>query len=75
MMLIGACYGAVPTISASLAEEFFGPAHYGRSLGIVNLSILVGSFASTAAGAIQTPPAPTPRRSTSSSGSKPWPWC
>ena len=54
MMLIGACYGAVPTISASLAEEFFGPAHYGRTLGIVNLSILVGSFASTAAGAIQT---------------------
>ena len=54
MMLIGACYGAVPTISASLAEEFFGPAHYGRNLGIVNLSILVGSFASTAASAIQT---------------------
>ena len=54
MMLIGACYGAVPTISVSLAEEFFGPAHYGRNLGIVNLSILVGSFASTAAGAIQT---------------------
>ena len=54
MMLIGACYGAVPTISASLAEEFFGPAHYGRNLSIVNLSILVGSFASTAAGAIQT---------------------
>ena len=54
MMVIGACYGAVPTISASLAEEFFGPAHYGRNLGIVNLSILVGSFASTAAGAIQT---------------------
>lgn len=54
MMLIGACYGAVPTISASLAEEFFGPEHYGRNLGIVNLSILVGSFASTAAGAIQT---------------------
>lgn len=54
MMLIGACYGAVPTISASLAEEFFGPTHYGRNLGIVNLSILVGSFASTAAGAIQT---------------------
>lgn len=54
MMLIGACYGAVPTISASLAEEFFGPAHYGRNLGIVNLSILVGSFASTAAGSIQT---------------------
>lgn len=54
MMLIGTCYGAVPTISASLAEEFFGPAHYGRNLGIVNLSILVGSFASTAAGAIQT---------------------
>ena len=44
----------VPTLPASLAEEFFGPAHYGRNLGIVNLSILVGSFASTAAGAIQT---------------------
>lgn len=54
MMVIGACYGAVPTISASVAEEFFGPAHYGRNLSIVNLNILVGAFASTIAGAMQT---------------------
>lgn len=54
MMAIGACYGAVPTISASVAEEFFGPAHYGRNLGLVNLNILFAAFASTIAGALQT---------------------
>lgn len=54
MMVIGACYGAVPTISSSVAGEFFGPAHYGRNLSIVNLNILLGSFASTVAGSMQT---------------------
>ena len=54
MMLIGACYGAVPTISASLAQDFFGPAHYGQNLSIINLNILFASFASTLAGSIQT---------------------
>ena len=54
MMVMGACYGAVPTISASVAEDFFGPAHYGRNLGLVNLNILFAAFASTAVGAIQT---------------------
>lgn len=54
MMVIGACYGGVPTISASVAEEFFGPAHYGRNLGLVNLNILFAAFASTIAGALQT---------------------
>lgn len=54
MMVMGACYGAVPTISASVAEDFFGPAHYGRNLGLVNLNILFAAFASTIVGAIQT---------------------
>lgn len=54
MMVMGACYGAVPTISASVAEDFFGPAHYGRNLGLVNLNILFAAFASTVVGAIQT---------------------
>lgn len=54
MMLIGACYGAVPTISSAVAGEFFGPAHYGQNLSILNLNILLGSFASTIAGGIQT---------------------
>ena len=54
MMVIGACYGAVPTISSSVAQEFFGPAHYGQNLSIVNLNIMLGSFASTIAGSIQT---------------------
>lgn len=54
MMAIGACYGAVPTISASVAGEFFGPAHYGRNLSLVNLNILFAAFASTVAGALQT---------------------
>ncbi len=54
MMVIGACYGAVPTISSSVAQEFFGPAHYGQNLSIINLNIMLGSFASTIAGSIQT---------------------
>ncbi len=54
MMLIGACYGAVPTISASVAQEFFGERHYGQNLSVINLNILVGAFASTIAGGIQT---------------------
>ena len=54
MMLIGACYGAVPTISASVAQEFFGERHYGQNLSVLNLNILVGAFASTIAGGIQT---------------------
>ena len=54
MMVIGACYGAVPTISSSVAQEFFGPAHYGQNLSIINLNIMLGSFASTIAGSIET---------------------
>lgn len=54
MMLIGACYGAVATLSSSVAEEFFGPAHYGQNLSVINLNIMLGSFASTIAGSIQT---------------------
>ena len=54
MMLIGACYGALPTISSSVAEEFFGKRHYGQNLSLLNLNILVGAFASTVAGGIQT---------------------
>ena len=54
MMLIGACYGAVPTISASVAQEFFGERHYGQNLSVMNLNILVGAFASTIAGGMQT---------------------
>ena len=54
MMLIGACYGAVPTISSSVVQEFFGPAHYGQNLSILNLNILPASFASAVAGSIQT---------------------
>lgn len=54
MMVIGACYGAVPTISASVVEDFFGRAHYGQNLSYVNLNILIGSFASTVIGALET---------------------
>lgn len=54
MMVIGACYGAVPTISSGVAQEFFGPAHYGQNLSILNLNILPASFASAIAGGIQT---------------------
>ena len=43
-----------PTISSSVAQEFFGPAHYGQNLSIINLNIMLGSFASTIAGSIET---------------------
>lgn len=54
MMAIGACYGAVPTISASVAGDFFGQAHYGRNLSYVNLNILLASPASAVIGAMET---------------------
>ena len=54
MMVMGAGFGAGPTSAASVAGEVFGRAHYGRNLSKVNLSILLGSFASTVAGSMQT---------------------
>lgn len=54
MMVIGACYGAVPTISASVAGDFFGQAHYGRNLSYVNLNILLASAGSSVIGAMET---------------------
>ena len=54
MMAVGACYGAVPTISASVAGDFFGQAHYGRNLSYVNLNILLASPASAVIGAMET---------------------
>ena len=43
-----------PHRTVDLAGEFFGPAHYGRNLSLVNLNILFAAFASTVAGALQT---------------------
>ena len=37
-----------------MVEDFFGRAHYGQNLSYVNLNILIGSFASTVIGALET---------------------
>lgn len=54
LMLCGFGYGAVPPISSSVTQEFFGSEYYAQNFSFVNLSILVASFASTVMGGIQT---------------------
>ncbi len=54
LMLCGLGYGAIPVISAAVAGEFFGRAHYASNYSVVNLNILPASFAAAIAGGIQT---------------------
>ena len=56
MMVIGACYGAVPHhLGRSSRRSSSAPAHYGQNLSILNLNILLGELRQHAmAGGIQT---------------------
>lgn len=54
LMLCGLGYGAVPPISASVTQEFFGSKYYAQNLSFMNLSIIAASFASAIMGGIQT---------------------
>ena len=51
-VLIGLGYGGGPTMSASVTRSFYGRKNYPVNFSVVNLNLLVGSFASTAAGGI-----------------------
>ena len=54
IMLCGLGYGAVPPISSSVTQEFFGSEYYAQNFSITNLSIIVASFGSTIMGSLQT---------------------
>lgn len=54
IMLCGLGYGAVPPISSSVTQEFFGSEYYAQNFSITNLSIIVASFGSTIMGSMQT---------------------
>jgi len=48
----GLGYGGGPTMSASVTKRFYGEKNYPVNFSIMNINLLVASFASTAAGAI-----------------------
>lgn len=48
----GLGYGGGPTMGASVTKEFYGEKNYPVNFSIMNINLLVASFASTAAGAI-----------------------
>ena len=54
LMMCGLAYGAVPPISSSVTQEFFGPEYYAQNFSFTNLSIIVASFGSTIMGRMQT---------------------
>lgn len=48
----GLGYGGGPTMGASVTKQFYGQANYPVNFSVMNVNLLVASFASTAAGAI-----------------------
>jgi len=54
LMLCGLCYGAGPTVSASVTREFFGPDNFAQNLSLTNMTVIVASFGSTFMGSMQT---------------------
>jgi len=51
-VFIGLGYGGGPTMGASVTKQFFGEKNYPVNFSIMNINLLVASFASTGAGAI-----------------------
>lgn len=51
-IFIGLGYGGGPTMGATVTKKFYGEQHYPVNFSIMNVNLLVASFASTAAGAI-----------------------
>lgn len=51
-VLVGLGYGGTPTMNAAVTKSFFGLRHYPANFSVMNMGLLVASFASTAAGAI-----------------------
>lgn len=48
----GLGYGGPPTMSAAVTKQFYGQKNYPVNFSLMNINLLVASFASTAAGAI-----------------------
>ena len=53
-MMCGLGYGAVPPISSSVTQEFFGSEYYAQNFSFTNLNIILASFGSTIMGSMQT---------------------
>lgn len=51
-MFIGMGYGGAPTMAAAVTKQFYGQENYPVNFSVMNINLLVASFASTAAGAI-----------------------
>ena len=51
-LFIGLGYGGGPTMGAAVTKRFYGKENYPVNFSIMNLNLLVASFASTAAGGI-----------------------
>ena len=51
-VMVGLGYGGTPTMNASVTKSFFGLRHYPVNFSVMNMGLLVASFAATAAGAI-----------------------
>lgn len=51
-VFVGLGYGGGPTMSAAVIKEFYGEKNYPVNFSIVNVNLLVASFASTAAAAV-----------------------
>jgi MFS transporter, OFA family, oxalate/formate antiporter len=54
IMMCGLGYGAVPPISSSVTQEFFGSEYYAQNFSFTNLNIILASFGSTIMGSMQT---------------------
>lgn len=51
-IFVGLAYGGTPTMSAAITKSFFGSKHFAINFPVMNLSLLVASFSSTAAGGL-----------------------
>lgn len=51
-ILTGLAYGCVPPTNSAFVNQYYGRKNYPENLSIMNLSLLVASFGSTASGAI-----------------------
>lgn len=54
LCLTGISYGSVPTNTSAFVSAFYGSAHFGANLSIINFNLMLASFVATACSALQT---------------------
>lgn len=54
IVVLGFAYGGMPTFSTAFIGEYFGGKYYADNISIMNIHILIASFASTLSGSLQT---------------------